>query len=273
MPSESIDNEEELAKKDALKKELDKIWKEFHKKQSDSAKDKLILNYAPLVKYVAGRVSASLPPNIDIGDLISYGMFGLIDAVDKFDPKRDVKFETYAISRIKGAIVDELRSLDWVPRSVRHLGRELEKCYQEFQTKNRRAPSDDELALAMELPIEKLHELFNKLSSSSMLALEEMKIFDGPSDDSLPLIDIVQNEKVEDPSEMFDQKETRKALSGAIKRLPEREKIIITLYYYEGLTLKEIGEILGITESRVSQLRTKATIGLKSALKNVKLLY
>lgn len=269
MSSESINKKI----KDPTKDEILKVWNEFIKTRSNETKDKIILNYAPLVKYVAGRVSASLPPNIDIGDLISYGMFGLIDAVEKFDTKRDVKFETYAISRIKGAIVDELRSLDWVPRSVRHLGRELEKCYQEFQTKNKRAPSDKELADAMELPIDKLHELFNKLSSSSMMALEEIKVFDGNSDSSLPLIEIVQNEKVEDPSEMFDLKEMRTALAETIKNLPEREKIIITLYYYEGLTLKEIGEILGITESRVSQLRTKATLGLKSSLKNVKLLY
>lgn len=269
MSSESVNEKV----KDQLNTELQNVWKEYIKTHSIEAKDKLILNYAPLVKYVAGRVSVNLPPNVDMADLISYGMFGLIDAVEKFDITREVKFETYAISRIKGAIVDELRSLDWVPRSVRQLGRELEKCYQEFQSINKRAPSDEELAGAMDIPIEKLHELFNKLSSSSILALEEIKIFDGPSEGSLPLIDIIQDEKVEDPAEMFDLKEMRQALSSAIKNLPEREKIIITLYYYEGLTLKEIGEILGITESRVSQLRTKATLGLKSNLKNVKLLY
>ena len=252
--------------------EIQKLWKEYKKNGSNEIKDKLIINYAPIVKYVAGRVSINLPSNIDMSDLISYGMFGLIDAIDKFDMKREIKFETYSITRIKGAIVDELRSLDWVPRSVRHLGRELEKCYQEFQNKNRRAPSEKELAEVMDLPIEKLHELFNKLSNSSVLALEEMKIFDGSSD-GLPLMNIVQNKKGEDPSEMFDSRELRKTLSETIKKLPEREKIIVTLYYYEGLTLKEIGEVLGITESRVSQLRTKATISLKSDLKNVKMLF
>lgn len=251
---------------------IDKIWKEYKKSKSNGLKDKLILYYAPLVKYVAGRISASLPSNIEMADLTAYGIFGLIDAVDKFDPRRKVKFETYAISRIKGAIVDELRAIDWVPRSIRQAGRELEQSYQQLQLKFKRAPSDNEIAENMGVGIDKLYDIYNKLSSSSMMALEEIKIFEGPSDDRLALIDTLEDRKVDDPQEAFENKELRNALDRAIEKLPEREKIIVTLYYYEGLTLKEIGEILGITESRVSQLRTKATFGLKSALKNIKLM-
>lgn len=251
---------------------INQYWKEFKKKPTNEIKDKLILYYSPIVKYVASRISASLPKNIEIADLTAYGMFGLIDAVEKFDPLRKVKFETYAISRIKGAIVDELRAIDWVPRSIRQAGRDLEESYQNLQLKLKRAPSDDEIAKHMGVSIDKLYDIYNKLSSSSMMALEEVKVFDGPSDDRMALIDMIEDQKVDDPSEAFENKELRQALSSAIEKLPEREKIIVTLYYYEGLTLKEIGEILGITESRVSQLRTKATVYLKSTLKNIKLM-
>ncbi|RJQ33389.1 MAG: RNA polymerase sigma factor WhiG [Actinobacteria bacterium] len=251
--------------------ELKELWKKFKESPSNDIKDRLIVYYSPLVKYVASRVSASLPPNIEMADLNSYGMFGLIDAIDKFDIKRDIKFETYAMSRIKGAIVDELRSLDWVPRSVRQMGRELEKVYQELQTKNKKAPSDQEIADELDLSLDKLYDLYNKLSSSSMIALEEMKIYDGPSDDKLAVIDMLEDQSVDDPLEIFELKEMESVLGDSIQQLPERERIIVTLYYYEGLTLREIGEILGLTESRVSQLRTKAIVGLKSALKSSKL--
>ena len=249
-----------------------KLWTDYKKDQTHELRDKIILYYAPLVKYVAGRIYASLPSNIELADLTAYGIFGLIDAVEKFDLKRKIKFETYAISRIRGAIVDELRAIDWVPRSIRQAGRELEQSYQTLQLKLRRAPSDDELAKHMDVSVDKLYEIYDKLSSSSMMALEEIKIFQGASDGKLPLLDVIEDEKSDDPSKAIENKELQKALKKAISKLPERERIIVTLYYYEGLTLKEIGEVLGITESRVSQLRTKATIYLKSGLKNIKLL-
>ena len=251
---------------------IEKVWKEYKKSKSNELKDKIILYYSPLVKYVAGRISASMPSNIEMADLTAYGMFGLIDAVDKFDTSRKIKFQTYAITRVKGAIIDELRAVDWVPRSIRQAGRELEQSNQALQVKLRRAPSDDEIAKHMDVSIEKLFEIYDKLSSSSMMALDELKIFEGPSDGRLPLIDVIEDGRSEDPSEAIERKELQNALKKAIAKLPEREKIIVTLYYYEGLTLKEIGEVLGITESRVSQLRTKATLYLKSGLKNIKLL-
>ena len=248
------------------------VWRDYKKNGTNEFKDKLVLYYSPLVKYVAGRVSASLPSNIERADLAAYGMFGLIDAVERFDLKRKVKFETYAISRIKGAIVDELRAIDWVPRSIRQAGRELEQSYQSLQLKFKRAPSDPEIAEHMGVSIDKLYDIYNKISSSSMMALEEINLFEGPSDDRLALIDVLEDQKGDDPSEAFENKELREALAKAIEKLPEREKIIVTLYYYERLTLKEIGEVLGITESRVSQLRTKATLALKSALRDVKIM-
>ncbi len=267
-----MDKQAKKAERASEQEAILQVWSDYKKHETHELKDKLIIYYSPLVKYVAGRISASLPSNIELADLIAYGVFGLIDAVDKFDIHRNIKFETYAISRIKGAIVDELRAIDWVPRSIRQAGRELEQSYQSLQLKLKRAPSDDEIAEHMGVGVEKLYDIYNKLSSSSMMALEEIKIFEGPSDDRLPLIDMLEDHKVDDPSEVFENNELKGALEEAIGRLPEREKIIVTLYYYEGLTLKEIGEILGITESRVSQLRTKATIGLKSALKNNKLM-
>ncbi len=260
------------AQKDKLteKELIQQVWIDYQKSNGAELKDKLILYYSPIVKYVASRISVSLPSNIEIGDLASYGMFGLMDAIDKFDLSRNVKFETYAVSRIKGAIVDELRAIDWVPRSIRQAGRELEKSYQALQLELRRAPSDKEIAEKMGVNIDKLYEIYDKLSSSSMMALEEVKMFDGPSDDRLALIDILEDKSLSDPIEVIENKELQKALSTEIEKLPEREKIIVSLYYYEGLTLKEIGEILGITESRVSQLRTKATIGLRFAFKKSK---
>lgn len=252
--------------------ELRKIWEEYKKTNSQNLREKLILHYSPLVKYVAGRISSALPPNVEVADLVSYGIFGLIDAIEKFEPERGIKFETYAISRIKGAIVDELRALDWVPRSVRHMGRELERVYQELESKLKRVPTEEELAEALNISLEKFNELLTQLSYTSIVALEELKTSGRSSEDKVALIDIIEDRSGEDPLQTYENKEIQQALGEAIEELSEREKIIITLYYYEGLTLKEIGKILGITESRVSQLRTKSIYYLKTALKRAKLI-
>ncbi|MDI6799210.1 MAG: RNA polymerase sigma factor WhiG [Actinomycetota bacterium] len=251
--------------KDAL---AARLWKDYAREKRRVVRDELILNYAPLVKYVAGRISAGLPNNIERGDLVSYGMFGLIDAIDKFDTSKNIKFETYAISRIRGAIIDELRSIDWVPRSVRRKERELERSYVELEAKYKRAPTDAELAEKLEISIEELHALYNQLSYTTTVALEEFWHTGGGKDDQVSLIDTIKDTHGPEPLKEFEVEEVKRTLAKKIEDLPKREKMIIALYYYEGLTLKEIGQVLGVTESRVSQLHTKAVLRLKAHAKD-----
>lgn len=251
------------------KSEIEKLWEKYKKTKSQEARDGLILHYAPLVKYVAGRVSANLPQNIDQADLVSYGIFGLIDAIDKFDPRREIKFETYAIARIKGAIIDELRSLDWVPRSIRQRAKQLEKAYLDLENKLKRVPSDEEVAKELNISVEELHDLLSQLSYSSTLALEELWSV-GSKNDQVSLIDTLRDKEAGEPSLVFEFEEMKEILAKTIDHLPEREKTVVTLYYYEGLTLREIGEVLGVTESRVSQLHAKAILRLKVRLRTLR---
>lgn len=257
-----------VKEKDKVKPtELDKLWTVFKETDDQDARDKLILHFSPLVKYVAGRISANLPQNVESADLVSYGLFGLIDAIEKFDLAREIKFETYAMARIKGAIIDELRALDWVPRSVRHRSRELERVYVELENKLRRVPTDEEVAEELEITVTDLHALLTQLSYTSVVALEDLWSTGGEKDEKVSLIDTVEDPSAQDPSEVFEISEMKEILANAIDRLPEREKMVVSLYYYEGLTLREIGEVLGVTESRVSQLHTKAIIRMKAKLR------
>lgn len=248
---------------------LNQIWKDYKENGSKVSREKLILHYAPLVKYVAGRVSSGLPANIEYADLVSYGIFGLIDAIEKYDPERGIKFETYAISRIKGAIIDELRAVDWVPRSVRFKARELEKAYMALEGKLKRMPTDEEIARELKVSMDDYYQLLNQMSLISLVALDELWNVGGEKGDRLSLVETIEDSKAKDPSLAYELEERKKILAEAINRLPEREKIVITLYYYEGLTLKEIGEVLGVTESRVCQMHTKAILRLKSRLGHV----
>jgi RNA polymerase sigma factor for flagellar operon FliA len=246
------------------------IWKQFKEDGSQESREKLILNYAPLVKYVAGRVSSGLPPNIEYADLVSYGIFGLIDAIEKYDPNRGIKFETYAIARIKGAIIDELRSIDWVPRSIRFKARELEKAYVALENELKRLPSDEEVAKHLCISLDEFHTLLQQMSFISLVALDELWNVGGDKGDKVSLVDTLEDSRVKDPSKTYEIEEMKRILAEAINRLPEREKIVISLYYYEGLTLREIGEVLGVTESRVCQMHTKAILRLKGRLTSAK---
>jgi RNA polymerase sigma factor for flagellar operon FliA len=238
-----------------------------YKEQGDSdARDKLILNYSPLVKYVAGRLSSNLPQSVETADLISYGVFGLIDAIEKFNPERGIKFETYAIARIKGAIIDELRALDWVPRSVRARSREIERAYITLENQLKRNPSDAEVSQEMGISEKELQDILTKLSYTSVVSFEELWSGNADHEDRGPGAASIKDENAEDPSAVFEGTEVKEILAGAIERLPEREKVVVALYYYEGLTLKEIGAVLGVTESRVSQLHTKAVLRLRARL-------
>ncbi|HYX43958.1 MAG TPA: RNA polymerase sigma factor WhiG [Acidimicrobiales bacterium] len=244
---------------------IPELWQEYKSTQSVDARNRLVLHYSPLVKYVAGRVSSGLPHNVEQADLVSYGMFGLIDAIDKFDPERGYKFETYAIARIRGAIIDELRSIDWVPRSLRAKARAVEKAYTKLEHELLRTPTDAEVAEAMGTSEEDLQALFAQISFFGLVALEETLSVGPERADSVTVADTIPDPGA-GPVAAFEEEETKEILVAAINRLPEREKVVLTLYYYENLTLNRIGQILGITESRVCQIHTKAVLQLRSKL-------
>ncbi|MBI4743563.1 MAG: RNA polymerase sigma factor WhiG [Actinobacteria bacterium] len=248
--------------------EILKLWKDYKVNKNQEAREKLILQYSPLVKYVAGKLGSFLPHSVDQADLISYGILGLIDAIEKFDLSREVKFETYAITRIRGAIIDELRSLDWVPRSVRSRARELENAYMSLENEFKRAPTDTELASRMNISLEELQQSLADINRTAIVALDEPWVV-GDKGDTISLMDTIESDKAEEPLAVFEYEETKISLEKAIKELPEKEKMVIVLYYFEGLTLKEIGSILNVTESRVSQMHTKAVFHLKNKMRKL----
>ncbi len=242
------------------------LWRKYRASRDRQLRDRLILTYAPLVKFVAGRLGSGLPAHVDEGDLVSYGLLGLIGAIERYDPDRDVKFETYAIARIKGSIIDELRAMDWVPRSVRARARDIERAIGELEAQSGRAPSEEEIAAKLGVSQDELGENLLEISRSSIAALDELWTVSSSGGDQVALIDTIEDTQGPEPQAALAQTEMREALGEAIARLPEREKLVVTLYYYEELTLREIGEVLGVTESRVSQLHTKAILRLKARL-------
>jgi RNA polymerase sigma factor for flagellar operon FliA len=249
--------------------DLQGLWREYRRTRDKGLRDRLIVTYAPLVKFVAGRLGIGLPAHIDENDLTSYGLLGLIGAIERYDPDRDVRFETYAISRIKGSIIDELRALDWVPRSVRARAREIEQAITALESQLHRAPTDEEIAAKLGITIESLEENLTDISRSSIAALDELWTVSATSGDQIALIDTIEDTEEPQPQTALDRTELMAALAEAITALPGRERIVITLYYYEELTLREIGEVLGVTESRVSQLHTKAILRLRARLSGV----
>jgi RNA polymerase sigma factor for flagellar operon FliA len=246
--------------------ELRDLWRRYKSAADDRARERLVIAYSPLVKYVAGRMASGLPAHVEESDLISYGLVGLISAIQRFEPERDVKFETYAITRIKGAIIDELRSLDWVPRSVRARAREIEKANSRLEHRLQRAPTDEEMAAELEMSVDDFQDALLQISNSSVAALDELWTVSDASGDQVSLLDTLQDPDAPDPAHVMDMTDLKDRVADAIARLPEREKLVVALYYYENLTLREIGEVLGVTESRVSQLHTKAVLRLRSRL-------
>ncbi|MDX6632860.1 MAG: polymerase sigma factor FliA [Solirubrobacterales bacterium] len=247
--------------------ELRDLWRRYKDDGDKRARERLVVAYSPLVKYVAGRVRSGLPAHVDEGDLISYGMFGLVGAIERFEPEREIKFETYAVARIRGAIIDELRSLDWVPRSTRSKARQIEQAAMKLEHTLQRAPTEEELAEKLEMTLEELQAGLLEISQSSVLALDELWTVSDSSGDQVSLLDTIEDPNAADPQAALDSNEIRDRLTESIETLPERERLVVALYYYENLTLREIGEVLGVTESRVSQLHTKAVLRLKSTLK------
>jgi RNA polymerase sigma factor for flagellar operon FliA len=250
--------------------ELKDLWRRYKTSGDERARERLVVAYSPLVKYVAGRMGAGLPAHVDEADLISYGLGGLISAIERFDLTREIRFETYAITRIKGAILDELRALDWVPRSVRARARQIERANVKLEARLQRVPSEEELAVELEMTVDEFRAALLQIANSSISALDELWSPSDSSGDSMSLLDTLSDSSAPDPEKMVEQNELRDRIAEALDRLPEREKLVIALYYYENLTLREIGEVLRVTESRVSQLHTKAVLGLRSHLTAVR---
>jgi RNA polymerase sigma factor for flagellar operon FliA len=248
--------------------ELRELWSRYKKEGDEKARERLVLAYSPLVKFVAGRMSSGLPAHIEEADLISYGLLGLIGAIERFDPGREIKFETFAVARIKGSIIDELRSLDWVPRSVRAKAREIEAAHAKVERQLGRTPTDEEVSEELGVSMDDFQESLLQISNSSVMALDELWAVSDSSGDQVSLLDTMKDPSAVDPARELGVSELKDRLANAISRLPEREKLVVALYYYENLTLREIGEVLGVTESRVSQLHTKAVLRLKSRLQS-----
>ncbi|HEX4187352.1 MAG TPA: RNA polymerase sigma factor WhiG [Solirubrobacteraceae bacterium] len=246
--------------------ELRELWRRYKTDGDPRVRERLVLAYSPLVKYVAGRTAAGLPPHVEEADLISYGLVGLISAIERFDLSREIKFETYAIMRIKGAIIDELRSMDWVPRSVRARAREVERAHAKLEHQLQRVPNDKEIAGEMGISVDELNESLLAISHSSMVALDELWSVSDSSGDQVSLMDTIEDPGAPDPARALDVGDLKDRIADSIAKLPEREKLVIALYYYENLTLREIGEVLGVTESRVSQMHTKAVLRLRSRM-------
>ncbi len=248
--------------------ELKELWRRCKEEGDERARERLVVAYSPLVKYVAGRMASGLPSHVEEGDLISYGLIGLIGSIERYDLDREIKFETYAVSRIRGAIIDELRSLDWVPRSVRAKARDVEKAHSKLENRLGRAPSEEEMADELECSVDDFRTTLLEIANSSVLALDGLWTVSDPDGGQVSLLDTIRDPNAVDPEEAIDTVELKDRLADAIESLPDRERLVIALYYYETLTLREIGDVLGVTESRVSQLHTKAVLGMRSHLQN-----
>jgi RNA polymerase sigma factor for flagellar operon FliA len=235
--------------------DVDRMWAAYRATGDRSLRDQLVLSYSSLVKQVASRVAMGLPSSVDRSDLVSAGTVGLLEAIERFDLDRGVSFESYAVGRIRGAIVDELRAADWVPRSVRAKARAVEAAYQELEARLHRVPTDAELARAAGMTLEQLQTALGEISATGLVALEE----------ATSLGDVLAD-RTEGPDGLLEEFETREVLATTVKRLPERERTVLVSYYVDGLTLAQIGARLGVTESRVSQIHAKALLHLRARL-------
>ncbi|GHU70296.1 RNA polymerase sigma factor WhiG [Spirochaetia bacterium] len=247
----------------------DELWQEYRQNRDPKIRETFIKQYAPLVKYVAGKIAVGMPHNVEFDDLVGFGTFGLIDAIDKFDPEKNVKFKTYAVTRIRGSIFDELRSNDWVPRSVRQKTREVEDAIGSLEAQLGRPATDQEIASSMGMSEDEYLKTMRKISGTSILSLNDVW-FSGDENDKVSIGDSIESPSSLNPDEIVVKDEVRRVIAESLTELPEKEKQILVLYYYEDLTLKEIGQVLKVTESRVSQLHTKAITRLRSKLTNIR---
>ncbi len=241
------------------------MWRKFKRTKSAAVREEIVKRYLYLVKYVAGRVAIGLPPNVEFNDLVSYGILGLFDAITKYDVSQGNKFETYAVSRIRGSIMDELRKLDWAPRLLRKKAREIEKKSKELEEKLGRAATEDEIAKGLHISADELNSIYSDLNSTSFLSLDEVWQND---DGNKPIsrLQTIEDSLITNQFNYVHQNEVKEILASVIDELPEKEKLVIVLYYYENLTLREIGEILDVSESRVCQIHTKVVMRLRAHL-------
>jgi RNA polymerase sigma factor for flagellar operon FliA len=247
----------------------EELWLEYRQTRDLRIREAFIKQYAPLVKYVAGKVAVGMPHNVEFDDLVGFGVFGLLDAIDKFDPEKNVKFKTYAVTRIRGAIFDELRSIDWVPRSVRQKTREMEEAIGSLEAQLGRTATDQEIARSMGMDEGAYLKTMMKISGTSVLSLNDVW-FSGDENDKVSIGDSIESPVSLNPDVIVEKEEMRRVIINAINELPDKEKKILVLYYYEDLTLKEIGQVMDVTESRVSQLHTKAILRLRAKLMNIR---
>jgi RNA polymerase sigma factor for flagellar operon FliA len=250
-------------------KSEEELWLRYRKNRDTKIRDIFIKQYAPLVKYVAGKVAVGMPHNVEFEDLVECGVFGLMDAIKKYDPEKNVKFKTYAVTRIRGAIFDELRQIDWVPRSVRQKTREIETVISGLEAQLGRTATDQEIAAALGMNEAEYLKTVQKISGTSVLSLDDVW-FSGDENDKVSIGDSIESPSSLNPDVMAEKDEIRRVIVEAINELPEKEKKILILYYYEDLTLKDIGRVLEVTESRVSQLHTKAILRLRAKLTNIR---
>ena len=249
----------------------EELWERYMDSHDQKIRNYFIEKYAPLVKYVAGRVAMNVPSSVEFNDLVSYGVLGLIDAIDKFDPKREIKFKTYAVTRIRGSIFDELRAIDWLPRSVRQKAKEIERTIAALEARLGRSAKDEEVAEAMGISLQDFHSLLLRVSGNSLISMDESWFINDGSDNApMSIEDTLESSDSYNPDVVAEKDEIKKLIARALMDLPDREKQVLILYYYEGLTLKEIGSILSVTESRVSQLHTKAIMRLRGKLEKIK---
>ena len=247
----------------------EELWKEYKKTKDPQIRDAFVKQYAPLVKYVAGKVAIGMPHNVEFDDLVGFGVFGLFDAIEKFDPDKHVKFKTYAVTRIRGAIFDELRSIDWVPRSVRQKAREIEDTIHHLEASLGRSASDEEIAKELNMNMDEFQKVMLKVSGTSMLSLNDVW-YNNDENDKISIVDSIESPSSMNPDTIVEKEEIKRVIVEAINELPDKEKKVLVLYYYEDLTLKEIGQVLEVTESRISQLHTKAIMRLRAKLTNIK---
>ena len=243
-----------------------KNLKDYRNTVEPHIKDEIILEYAPLVKYIAQKIASRLPSNIELDDLISCGVIGLMDAIEKFDSSRDNKFKTYAEFRIRGAILDELRSQDWVPRSVREKAKIVEKAYAKLDKEFGRPATDDEMCTELQCSMDEFHELINKSKSVSLMNIDDAAAMS--KGDKKLMVSLMETSRSANPQNAVNYKRAQDVIKEGIKTLPEKQRLVLSLYYFEDLNLKEIGQVLDVTESRVSQLHTQAIIKLKAKLRN-----
>lgn len=247
----------------------DALWEEYRATRSQALRDKFIRQYMPLVKYVAGKISVGMPGSVEFDDLVGFGQFGLLDAIEKYDPAKNVKFKTYAVTRIRGAIFDELRQIDWVPRSIRQKSREIEDAINTLESKLGRTVTDAEIAKSLGMSEDEYYRVIMKVSGTSVLSLNDVwrNVDDSAS---MSIGDSIESPASLNPDAIVERDEIKKVIAEAINELPEKERMVIVLYYHEDLTFKEIGQVLNVSESRISQLHTKANLRLRAKLTNIR---